>query len=477
MSYCEIHNLRKENKLVEAFQLAYSKYLQIIDDDGMCPDPDLIRAFYWVCVDMVKVSKIMRNGSEIAIMNTLRILYHEMRNVTQMEKDAYGWSICRVIGDSMEEMGSLACRRMMVEYFAIGAEPLSRLHSYILSLASKMAMLFPDFQFVSFLSVWGLQNVIPNDNEVFIDEKTGRRYSSLLERTAKGYAYSLLFHDIDITVVAAYRDADKLLRPYLTNMGYYDVLPMVATKLFKCVVRGRDMTFVRLVGFDGTEASAELQCVIRYKVMNWDKIENTMFRVLLKAPKNEESNPNATAPLVVEAMVPSVMVGTEKKDCERFGKAVGYVDHVDVRHGYIHVYDSLSRHFVAHNSRCSVSVGEFVEFIPIVPKESVFKTAVLTRVLSAIDGPLAFGVRDVRVTYVDSVNCYCAWELVDTEVPIREVGRAGTSFTKGFISQKVIQANGIEMPKFGEVISVIVFLKRGKDRIKKPEVVMIINNV
>ena len=93
---------------------------------------------------------------------------------------------------------------------------------------------------------------------------------------------------------------------------------------------------------------------------------------------------------------------------------------------------------------------------------------------------MAFGPKPIRIKYVDKVKGYCAWELIVSTLvgdsvgklsPIVEAGTTEPSYTSGFLSSQTIQAKGIEMPSVGSEMRITVFLKRGKDRIKRPHVV------
>jgi len=156
------------------------------------------------------------------------------------------------------------------------------------------------------------------------------------------------------------------------------------------------------------------------------------------------------------------------------GLVTGYVDYIDEKRDFIHIYDSQSRHFVAIDSLVRPVVGQFVEFTPEIPKDGKFKKAVIHRIfLDTAEGAESFGYRDVEViaTYPD--KGYCSWKLVaksvskDGEVilPIFEIGVEEVSYTTGYMSLSLLQ--NIER---GAKLRIIVFLKRYKG-IKQPYVV------
>lgn len=139
-----------------------------------------------------------------------------------------------------------------------------------------------------------------------------------------------------------------------------------------------------------------------------------------------------------------------------FDPIVGYVDYYDDRNGHYHIYDNQSRHFVANNSSIkSLAVGSFVEFCPLVPKNSKFKMAVVTKCLNFDEGVSQFGTFCIEIM---EVNEECGWYRykVLSELPeleegwIREIGRA---FSNIDTLQKLC---------VGQRLKAIMFLRRCK---------------
>lgn len=461
MSCSEIKRLREEGKLIEAYKLALAEY-----ESGLAASADVKQIsceFFWVCVDMIKHSKEHRNGTDMSILTTLHALFNDVKDDTPLACEAYGWSLARVLADNVDDLDSLTSRKMMAEYMKLSNNRPSRLHSYMLTIATKMAELHPDFKFLPFLKMWDIRNLQPRSDEQYIDEKTGRKYPSLLEKMARAYMFSTLYDTSARTAGEEYGELRDLLYPLAKKKGYRDVVTMVATMVTTSNIKGRKVTFVKLVAADGTEASAEVHQLTRHQRIRYDDIPNTFYDVLLREKIDDESV------VRVEGVVPHPTSGNAVPN--GFECIVGYVEHIDVQHGHIHVYDSLSRHFVAKDSRWHLRVGQYVEFVPVVPKESKFKSAVIRRLYSESTGPTAFGFRKAKITYADSVKGYCSWELMGDEKPVVEQGTTEPSYTKGYLSQQLLQSKGLDMPKVGEVMNVIVFLKRGKDGVKRPYVV------
>lgn len=227
------------------------------------------------------------------------------------------------------------------------------------------------------------------------------------------------------------------------------------------------MYFAKLVGSYGTELSCEVHKLTEHNKMKYAELSNKLFSILPRLSKD--------GTMRVDGAILS------KQPMEKsFPKCAGYIENIDINHNHIHIYDSLSRHLVCEGGLRNVKVGQYVEFFPIVPKTDKFKSAIINKVYSTSEGRMAFGPKPVRIKYVDKVKGYCTWELIASTLvgdsveklsPIVEAGTTEPSYTSGFLSSQTIQAKGIEMPSVGSEMRITVFLKRGKDRVKRPHVV------
>lgn len=403
--------------------------------------------------------------------------YH---NHITMEKNNYngnpaetrGWDIVRALNTKNNNVkgtptpNALEARRLLAEYLQLGLPRPSRLHSAILSCAVKMAIAFPDFHFVAFLDLWGLENLRPEDSEPLADGE-GRRIPPLAERMAKAYAYSLLFHPDEHLE----EELEAVMRPTLRRMGFSlqgeegpmnPVTPLLATRLTLSEVRGRKMTFVWLLTPEGEELCVEVHTLTAHARMRYEEIEGKRFDALLRL--SEKGN------LRIEAALPGRgdIAGT-------FPTAIAYVEYIDTSHHHIHLYDNFSRHLVAPYQRTTLTQGQYVEFVPVIPKEGNFKTAIITRTLP--EGAEAFGYREARVTYTDEQQGYAAWELLpDASGEVHGIVEKGTKepqvpCTQGYLYSKLCKEKQCPLPKKGERIALITFLKRGKDGKKRPMVV------
>ena len=156
-----------------------------------------------------------------------------------------------------------------------------------------------------------------------------------------------------------------------------------------------------------------------------------------------------------------------------FPTAIGYVEAVDEGHGHIHIYDSLSRHFVAHIQRFSKEkAGDFVRFIPIVPQTSMFKSAILLSIVPPSSPEVQNSLREVRITAINKEKGYAVWELTDPEHPITEQlsplqlaqGETSPSFTSGYLHLTEELSSSLALSSY----KALIYLKRGKDRQKRP---------
>jgi len=385
-------------------------------------------------------------------------------------KETRGWEIVKLLNEGLQNNSdssrqdkgqALVARQLLAEYFKLGCRKPSRLHSAILGCAVKMAVAYPDFHFVPFLEIWGFEHLRSEDSEARTDD-SGRRFPSLVERMTKAYAYSLLYHPNE-QLDAAY---EQMMKSVLSQKGFVVAereghlqltTPLLATHTFQTEVRGRKMTFVSLLTPDGNELSVEVHTITAHCRLRYDDIPNRLFDVLLRTSEGGKMR--------VEAAVLSTSAISQ---C--FETTIGYVEHIDTAHKHIHVYDKESRHLVSKFvTSTPLKEGQYVEFVPLIPRESNFKEAIITRVLSAEEGPVAFGYRDAVVTYSDAVKGYCAWELLpDAGGIVHGIVETGAKVqqepaTKGYINQSLCEKLMLPLPEKNARVHVITFLKRGKD--------------
>lgn len=144
---------------------------------------------------------------------------------------------------------------------------------------------------------------------------------------------------------------------------------------------------------------------------------------------------------------------------------VGYVDRYDPKHQHFHIFDNTSRHFVAKNPKVTPTVNGFVRFIPVIPKEGNFKTAIILAGIPAEQGLQLFGTYEAKVKYVNTEQGYFYYTITS---PIPETPE-GTITQEGSASLSLAAAP----LAVGQSIRIQMFLRRGKDRIKRNSVVKV----
>lgn len=96
--------------------------------------------------------------------------------------------------------------------------------------------------------------------------------------------------------------------------------------------------------------------------------------------------------------------------------SVGYVDGVDKSKNIFHVYGKDSVHFVSDAPSVNIRIGDFVEFYPVIPKDSNFNKAIIIRQIDYREGVTHFGTHKAVVGRVDYnkhlFNCVCEGGLI-----------------------------------------------------------------
>lgn len=359
-------------------------------------------------------------------------LLESMNSAAQHPADT-AWNIYRYLNQHYKELGSTESRILLNSYLKMRLERPSLIHSCILSVALKMCDVYDDFRLPAFLQVWGYPQCLrPEDRERQTNAQ-GRSFLSLAERTERVLNHYLLHH-------AAERQP---------SASPEAILPMVAVKVFETESNGRKRKSVKLVGPRGEELLADSHA---FPCKPWEIVGN-LFDVLVRHSK--EGNPRAEEVVV-----------SQKSVSDAFPPIVGYVDRFDGQHGHFHIFDSLSRHFVAENPRLKPTVGGFVMFSPIVPAVDKFKSAVVTQLLTPDQGQQAFGLLPASVSYVNAEKGYFYYKLTDNPPTTPE----GTITLEGSAQLSLSPAS----LRVGQLVRLLLFLKRGKDGAKHNYVVSIL---
>lgn len=386
---------------------------------------------------------------------------------TDQQPIAKAWAIVKQLGGGVPEMSSIEARSLLAEYarleqsMSADSESTLRLRSAALSVATKMAVTYADFRFVPFLKMWDLNRMCHQDFEV---EKgaDGKIFPSLVDKVAKAYAYSLMFRPEETLPI----DQAKIIEPFMKKIGCVlnngnPCRTLLATGIRTVDARGRKMTFVQLITPKGTILSTEVHVLTQYQPLRYHQIPGMLFNALIRISKSGSPH--------IDAAVPATDNAVESA----FDTCVGYVESLDSGHDHIHIYDSYSRHLVAEHSAIKPAAGQFVRFIPIIPQDSKFKTAWITSILPSEIGPTEFGLRRVIVSQVNHEQGYCAWTLAPGQPLIVEMGTAEPVFNHGFVNATTLNQLGITHPQPGDQWEIVVYLKRGKDKQKRPHIVAI----
>lgn len=349
------------------------------------------------------------------------------------------WCVFRYLQKHYKEMGSQQVRTLLAAYMKMPVERPSLIHSCMLGMAVKISEKYMDFRFPQFLDLWGYDKNLRDEDCQRQTGKDGRAYLSLKEKVDRRLQSYLLHHQDE-----AQQNIDG-------------IRSMFAVKVFESIVNGRKRYFAKLVAADGMEIVADSHL---FPCKPWE-IQGRLYDVSLR--KSKQGNERA------------VEVVLSKKGVEEvFPTLVGYVDGVDEGHGHYHIYDPLSRHFVAEKPKMMIKTGDFVTFSPIIPAEDKFKSAAVISVMPHDEGLTTFGTFQAVVTYVNPTDGYLRYRITS---PIPETPE-GVMTAEGFASLVYVKEDELRKSlKVGDNIRLLLFLKRGKDKVKRNHVAEVIRNL
>ncbi len=340
------------------------------------------------------------------------------------------WCIYNYLKKNYATDSSKIVRTLLSAYIKLELDRPSLIHSCILGIAVKVSDTYADFNFPKFLEYWGFPKFLRREDLERQKGKDGRTFLSLKER--------------------AERRRDSWLLHHGGNRQSSNIRTMFAVKVFEKEKNGRNLRFVKLVAGDGWETIAESHL---FPCKPWE-IQGTMFEILTRTSENGNER-------VVE------VAATKKTPEEIFPPVVGYVDGIDVGHGHVHIFDAISRHFVAECPKVKLSEGCYVLFSPIVPAIDKFKTAYVIKAFSLSEGREKFGWLEAEVLYADRENRYFRYRIVS---PINETPE-GKIEKEGIAPLVCINDNRLEQSLHtGQHIFITLFLKRGIDKTKRNHV-------
>ena len=231
------------------------------------------------------------------------------------------WTIFRYLRLNYKNMGSQQVRTLLAIYMKLPVERPSLVHSCMLAMAVNISGEYADFRFPQFLDMWGYPEKLREEDLTRQKGKDGRMFLSLKEK-AERCRQSYVLHQHEAAAVAD------------------GIMTMYAAKVFEKQDNGRRRFFAKLVGADGRELSADSHL---FPCKPWE-IQGRMYDVLTRTSR--QGNLRAVE------IVPS-----EKRVEDVFPSVTGYLDRVDLSRGHYHVYDSVSRHFVAEKPPVKLKEG------------------------------------------------------------------------------------------------------------------------
>lgn len=342
------------------------------------------------------------------------------------------WNIYRYLKQNHTAIGSRQVRTLLSGYLKLPVEKPSLVHSCILDIAIRISAEYDDFQFPQFLKMWGYDVNLREEDRQRQMGKDGKSYPSLKEKTERRLQSYILHHQ---------DDAPQAMEGIKT---------MFAVKVFESSVNGKRRFFAKLIAPDGKELTADSHL---FPCKPWE-IQGNLYDVSIRTSK--QGNERAEEILVSKKRVGDV-----------FPTMVGYVEGVDEGHGHYHIYDALSRHFVAEKPKTMIKHGDFVLFSPIIPEKDKFKSAAVVNVMKYDDGLAAFGTYNAMVIYMNPTDGYFRYRIIS---PIKETPE-GEITEEGFASLVYVKDDNMRNTlKVGDKIRLLLFLKRSKDGEKRNHV-------
>lgn len=345
--------------------------------------------------------------------------------------DDTNWKIFRYLQNNYKTMGAVTARTLLAAYMKLHVKRMSLVDSCMLGMAVNISETYSDFKLPKFLEAWGYDQFLRPQDLRRQTGKDGRQYLSLKERVERALQSYRLHH------------------PEECKGECEGIVSMYAAKVFEKEKDGRKRRYVKLVATNGSELIADSH---QFPCRPWE-ISGRLFDVLTRVSKQGNER------------VSEIVVSAKRVD-EVFSAEVGFVEFIDESHGHIHVYDSQSRHFVADKSACSalkISVGNYVRFCPIIANGDHFKSAAIVSVMDKYEGRKAFGIYEAKVEYANVKDRYIRYSI---ESAIRYTPE-GNIIKAGFASTANLPEDVRNGMVQGSHVHLVLFLKRGKDGMKR----------
>lgn len=324
---------------------------------------------------------------------------------------------------------SINVRMLLTMYMYMREKQPTVLNSLMLGLAVKCSVVYSDFKFARFLKIWGYPSLLRDEDRQPGKNPHGKPFLSLQQRTDRALQVYMLHHPAE--------------RIEQTEW----IRPMLAARFVVKEIKGRKHTFVILVDTENRSLLADcsqLPCRI-------NEIQGKLFDVLIR-----------TSTLGVERVDEIVL--SNKQPTDIFPLVTGYVKGFDEKRAQYHIYDAQSRHFVAERPTIPLTNGSYVLFIPFIPVDDNFKMAVIQGCLSKEEGRLSFGQMTATVLYVNKEKGYLKYRL--DHLP--EATPEGVYTFEGYADLSAFESDTpISTVNVGDRLELTLFLKRGKDGVKR----------
>lgn len=409
------------------------------------------------------------SDSLLSQLTNLRRLFSDAAPQDPKVISDYAWTIVKTLNQHVNDVDSVLARQLLADCLKLNVPRPSKLYSGILSAALKVANTYTDFRFATFLRMWGIENLRPEDNE---RQRTqdGKSFPSLSERTARTLASQFLLHPEDRTSI----DYASLFSSHSLSLH-----SMLVTRIKDATGKdGRKYHFITLTSPEGLEVESISNTLTPHPLCPLPEGKRhyvnigQLYDCLLQT--------NATAVSGKSALALKIAYLSLQKPADFFQQEIGYIESIDSSHGHMHIYDAHSRHFVAPVLRFSKEkTGDFVRFIPITPLESKFKTAIILATVPYLSEDVKTILREIRITYINEEKGYASWELTDKSHPITELlsplqlshGETSPSYTSGYLSlTQVSESFHLESLPTEQPFKALVYLRRGKDKLKRPHI-------
>lgn len=440
------------------------------------------------------------------------LLLHQLRHIRQLFYEAapedpktindYGWTVAKALLQHTAEIDDITCRQLLADCIKLPIERPSKLHSALLSAAVKVSCVHPQFHFAAYLKLWGIENLRPEDHErqqatVPAGSPVGKSFPSLAEKTAHALAHSLLLHPEDRPKAPVPAGSQAGISSVLTAHGL-SIYPMLVTRIKEAQGKdGRKYIFVTLTSPEGIEietVSHTLQPSPLHPLpegkrhyVNIGQLYDCLLRTKASVPDGFPSGPKAPV-LSDSSLALREAYLSQQKPHDVFPQELGYIESIDLQHAHMHIYDGHSRHFVAPVQRFSKErAGDFVRFIPIIPQTSKFKTAIITGHVPVPASSPSGLIRQIRISSINPQKGFAKWCLVDDTHPIQELlspyqlsnGEIQSSYAEGYLPLHLLgdpeQFTYDKLSNYYDhPYSAVIYLKRGKDKIKRPQIAKII---